>query len=245
MKHIAASVTVALVWSTSSLAQTADVSARPSKAGDQCLARLEGTAALDSKGRVRFELRPAADKGDSVVLAVEPDRFNKEFYLCRSTVEPNGALRANIIVKLEGGPEYKGLHRDVPFRGTDFDAVFVGGSFRPLTFMKDLSLKSGSWQPMGEQFGLRRYLRVSGVKDGKLTHDAMYTGAEYVGTSPGGFFVKISCVDFDLKFVAICHLSEELTDYVRVSIGVPPSNLDQWREYSRIAEQYFAEHIER
>ncbi|HKY17334.1 MAG TPA: hypothetical protein VJL82_00270 [Rhizomicrobium sp.] len=219
--------------------------------GEQCLRNIRNTAAVTPNGKVRFALHAhsyveeAKDAPPDVVLQADPGRFSKAYFLCNRKTGPSGALRVGALqITLDGAPYYSGKNKDLGYKGTQFVATYADTSPGWLPRSHKGWLDAGALLPRGEYFGLRRYQQVVGVKDKKLLPDAMFLGAHYVGTSPGGHFVDIECSEFGLSKNYLCRLMEEIRDNVTLSFELAPESVPNWAQYAKIAEQYFEAHVE-
>jgi hypothetical protein len=215
-----------------------------------CLAAWKNSKAVRADGRIRFLLHsPIMDfvPGDTShsTIAVEPERLPLRDSVCGLTQAPNGAFAVDgILVNFDGGPRYSGRHAELGQAGTVFNAYI--GSIMPHALREAVALdkRQGALIPRGKMFGLDRYTHAYGIKNGKPTAYTSYLGANYVGATPAGHFVNISCVDFEIGKDISCQLQIEARERVILSLVLPTENMSKWADYCAIIERYFETHVE-
>jgi hypothetical protein len=214
--------------------------------GEGCLDALRGTTAIDKRGRVRFALHGprteyTAESPPDVVVAVDPQSIDKEFFLCNHQFAPSGALRvAGVIVTLDIGAELVGKQLGVD------RFQFSITNLRPNAHSerKERAIRQFRWLPSGTQFGLERFREAALAKEGRITSDTILMGWQYVGLTPGGRFLSMQCVDAALKPFTTCRMSAEVRDNVALGVPIGAGDVALWRSFMSIAERYFAENVE-
>lgn len=221
------------------------VSAQPVY-GAKCLDRLAGTAAIARDGKVRFALHDLnapypRDRADTII-AIEPGRLDLTFFSCAPRLAPSGAIQTGGVTFIVDGKAANsaGIKSAIGRFYVSVSDMWPDA----IRWGANLSLRQKSWEPRGKQFGLDRYQQIVGVKDGKKTKDVRYLGANYVGETASGHFLRISCVDFDLSLIVFCRMTVQIKNDVMLTIEIPTKNLARWPEYSALAEVYFNEHVE-
>lgn len=215
--------------------------------GEGCLDALRGTSAIDKRGRVRFALHGArteytATSPPDVIVAVDPQLIDKEFFLCNRQFAPSGALRVGgVIITLDIGDEPLGKQLGVD------RFQFSITNLRPNAHSeeKERAIRQFRWLPSGTQFGLERYRRAALAKEGRITSDTILMGWQYVGTTPAGKFLTMDCIDGAMKPFTTCRMSAEVRDNVALGVPIGAGDIALWRSFMSIAERYFMESVER
>jgi hypothetical protein len=211
----------------------------------KCMEVLKSSSAMKNNSiRVAIHARSEEypPKSPDTIIDVEVARFDPRA-ACNPRFAPSGALRLEAIsMVLDNGPEYSGRNPDIGPKSRRFSAGIFKSAEHALSFWAERGIADGSWQPHGRRFGLDLYRLVLGLKNPKIRPVPL--GANFIGRSPGGFFVKINCVDFDYTRDIACQLMEELKPDVMLSIVLPTDNIAQWADYSRVAEKYYLENVE-
>lgn len=212
--------------------------------GQECFSHLEGTKALTPDHRVRFSLRALTMDYNvpdlkEVVIDVEPALLDLAFFECNPKLSPAGAVQAEGVgLNLSSGSSPSSNLYPV---GIGISAMAHKG----LSEYDAYAIKIGFLIPRGQRFGLDLYQNVTRTKNGIPQPDSSFLGAKFIGRSPGGLYARLDCVDFDYTKDRYCHLSEELTDDVLLSVEIPTEKLADWSRYSEIGEKYFLDHAEK
>lgn len=218
--------------------------------GPRCLEKLRQTTAVNAQGRLRFALHKpevpySPDRPPDTILTVDPARTDIRLLDCTPRLSPDGALQVNAVsFWLTGGPDSV-LDKDIaPARGA-FWATFAAMAPSAIEYFSKESIQKGYWLPKGLRFGLSRYQHVIGFVNGKPSADSHYLGAYFVGTTPGGHFIRISCVDFDVTLDIACNLDVQMQSDVLLGMEIPTGKLEKWPQYVAPAEKYFSQNLER
>lgn len=228
---------VALVFFPVSISQarspTLDASAETAR--ESCLSQLKNSSAWTPDGKVRVVFHPndveyMRGVASDITLSLEPLHLTNDVHFCPPQLSPSGAVQVgslSVQLPTAGLSNLKGAQPTGRF-GVAITAVRANW----LINRKSNGITSRIWTHHGKQFGLDRYQRGRNL------------GAEYVGVSRGGYFVSITCVDFDITKNKTCILHNQVRDTVELSLLIPTDDIERWEAYSAIAEEFFISHLQ-
>jgi hypothetical protein len=211
-----------------------------------CAEQLKRVASANADGKVRFSLRvPVLDEDGNYVsdrfvgLALPSSRVTLQPAQCETRKEnENSTIETeSVSVLVEDGPlNSPRTPTDIAPKGKGFWLTI--GARRPGVIEKsDEEYKRiGHLSPRGSEYGLLKYQRIFGLKDGKPLPDAHYGSAAYSGRSTMGTYVQISCVDYDITRLVACSMQSEIEPSVGLSVLLPTANFASWLEYQDAAE---------
>jgi hypothetical protein len=243
---IAATAGVALVFLSLILSCVPLRAAELSVRGPECFQKALGTTVMTSDGKVRFSLRDLyADynipgKPDTII-AIDPAEIDLSFFECNSKLSPNGAIQVNgVSVNLLGAVPVDSA-KPQPITLSMLDTAKNAIEFFSENSINNLK----DWVPRGSLHGLKLYQVVTNTRSGVPTERSHYLGAKLVGRSPGGRYVRISCLDFDFSHDRYCELTGQFTADTRYAFAIPTEFMSDWRSYCAVAEDYFSAHLEK